>query len=134
MQKIIITNLKPKISQKNFHKKDTNNPLQFLLSLLLKVRREGASLTSELNWFQGLGPRNGIDFCPFDVLKRGTRKSASVFLILIVLRAEFFTNSSDRFLGARLFVYLCIMVAVSLRIMSDIVRNLTPLIRPAAET
>ena len=74
------------------------------LSLLLKVRREGASLTSELNWFQSLGPRNEIDFCPFDVLKRGTRKSASVFLSLIVVTAEFCTNSSDRYSVARPFV------------------------------
>ena len=74
------------------------------LSLLFKVRREGASLTSELNWFQSLGPRNEIDFCPFDVLKRGTRKSALVFLSLIVVTAEFCTNSSDRYSVARLFV------------------------------
>ena len=57
--------------------------------LLLKVASEGASLTSELNWIQSLGPRNEIDFSPFDVLKRGTRKSASVFLSLSVVKAEF---------------------------------------------
>ena len=38
------------------------------LSLLLKVASEDASLTSELNWFQSLGLRNEIDFCPFEVL------------------------------------------------------------------
>ena len=103
-------------------KKRQNQPSTIsFLSLLLKVWREGASLTSELNWFQSLGPRNEIDFCPFDVLKRGTRKSASVFLSLIVVTAEFCTNSSDRYSGARLFVDLYIMVAVSLRIMSEIV-------------
>ena len=100
------------------HKKDYQ-PSMTSFSLLLKVKREGASLTSELNWFQTLGPRNEIDFCPFAVLKRGTRKSASVFLYqyfsisLIVLRAEFFTNSSERYSGTRLFFDLNIMVAVS---------------------
>ena len=71
------------------------------LSLLLKIASEGVSLTSELNGFQSLGPRNEIDFCPFNVLKRGTRKSALVLLSLIVVRAEFCTNSSDRYSGAR---------------------------------
>ena len=83
------------------------------LSLLLKIASEGASLTSELNWFQSLGPRNEIDFCPFDVLKRGTRKSALVFLSLIVVRAEFCTNSSDRYSGARPLFDLYIMVTSS---------------------
>ena len=75
VQKNTVTKLKPNLQsfkQKytnliNVHKKDTINPLQFFFSLLLKVRREGASLTSELNWFQILGPRNEKDFCPFDV-------------------------------------------------------------------
>ena len=35
---------------------------------------------------RALGPRKEIDFCPFDVLKRGTRKSALVFLSLIVVK------------------------------------------------
>ena len=104
------------------------------LSLLLKIASEGASLTSELNWFQSLGPRNEIDFCPFDVLKRGTRKSALVFLSLIVVRAEFCTNSSDRYSGARPLLDLYIMVAVSHRIMSEIVGHPSLLIRSAAET
>ena len=96
------------------------------LSLLLKIASEGASLTSELNWFQSLGPRNEIDFCPFDVLKRGTSKSALVFLSLIVVRAEFCTNSSDRYSGARPLFDLYIMVAVSHRIMSEITDLLKP--------
>ena len=100
------------------------------LSLLLKIASEGASLTSELNWFQSLGPQNEIDFCPFDVLKRG----ALVFLSLIVVRAEFCTNSSDRYSGARPLFDLYIMVAVSLRIMSEIVGHSSLLIRSAAET
>ena len=104
------------------------------LCLLLKVASEGASLTSELNWFQSLGPRNEIDFCPFDVLKRGTRKSALVFLSLIVVRAEFCTNNSDRYSGARPLFDLYIMVAVSHRIMSEIVGHPSLLIRSAAET
>ena len=91
-------------------------------------------MTSELNWFQSLGQRNEIDFCPFDVLKRGTRKSASVFLSLILVRAEFCTNSSDRYSGARRMIDLYIMVAVSLRIMSEIVGHRSLLIRRAAET
>ena len=70
--------------QMEIQKKDYQ-PSMNSFSLLLKVKREGASLTSELNWFQILGPRNEIDFCPFAVLKRGTRKSASVFLSLIPL-------------------------------------------------
>ena len=100
----------------------------------MKVASEGASLTSELNCFQSLVPRNEINFCPFDVLKRGTRKSASVFLGLIVVRAEFCTNSSDRYSGARLLVDLYIMVVVSLRIISEIVGHPSLLIRSAAET
>ena len=103
------------------------------LSLLLKVASEGTSLTSELNWFQSLGPRNEIDFCQFDGLKRGTRKSASVFLSLVVVRAEFCANCSDRYSGARLLADLYIMVAVSLRIMSEIVGHPSLLIRSAAE-
>ena len=105
----------------------------YFLSLLL-VASEGASLTSELNWFQSLGPRNEIDFCPFDVLKRGTRKAVLVFLSLIVVRAEFWTNSSERYSGARLLVDLYIMVAVSHRIMSEIVGHPNLLIRSVAET
>ena len=66
------------------------------LRMLVRMRAMLASLTSELNWFQSLGPRNEIDFCPFDVVRRGTRKSASVFLSLIVVTAEFCTNSSNR--------------------------------------
>ena len=104
------------------------------LSLLLKITSEGASLTSEHNWFQSLGPRNEIDFCPFNVLKRGTRKSALVFLSLIVVRAEFCTNSSDRYSGARPLFDLYIMVAASHRIMSEIVGHPSLLIRSAAET
>ena len=91
-------------------------------------------MTSELSWLQSLGPRNKLDFCPFDVLKRGTRKSALVFFSLIVVRAEFCANSSDRYSGARLLVDLYIMVAVSHRIMSEIVGHPSLLIRSAAET
>ena len=50
----------------------------------MKVASEGASLTSELTLLQSLGPRDEKDFCPFDILKRGTRKSASVFRSLIL--------------------------------------------------
>ena len=91
-------------------------------------------MTSELNWFQSLGPRNEIDFCPFDVLKRGTFRSASMFLSLIVVGAEFCTNSSDSYSGARLLVDLYILVAVLHRIMSDIVGHPSLVIRSAAET
>ena len=49
-----------------------------------------------------------------------------------MLSAEFFTNSSERYSGARLFVDLNIMVAVSLRIMSEIVGHPSFLIRPVA--
>ena len=112
-----------------------HQPSKFsFLSLLLKVASEGASLTSELNWLQSLGPRNEIDFCPFDVSKRGTRKSALVFLSLIEVRAEFCTNSSDRYSGARPLFDLYTMVAVSHRIMSEIVGHPSLLIRSAAET
>ena len=104
------------------------------LSLLLKVASEGASLTPELNWSQSLGPQNKTDFCPFEVLKRRTRKSALVFLSLIVVRAEFCTNSLDRYSGARPLFDLYIMVAVSHRIMSEIVGHPSLLIRSAAET
>ena len=60
--------------------------------------------------------------------------SASEFLGLTVVRTEFFTNSSDRYSGSRLFIDLYIMVAVSLRIMSQIVGHPCLLIRLAAET
>ena len=59
---------KEKKFQIEIHKKDYQ-PSMTSFSLLLKVKREGASLTSELNWFQILGPRNEIDFCPFAVLQ-----------------------------------------------------------------
>ena len=103
-----------------FIKKIPSNLYNFFLSVLLTVGREGASLTSELNWFQSLGPRNEIDFCPFDISKIGIRKSASVFLSLIVVRAEFCTDSLDKYSGARLLIDLYLMAAVSLRIMSEI--------------
>ena len=83
-----------RLIQRMFTKQTPKTLYDFFLSLVLKVRREGASLTSEFNWFQSLGPRNEIDSCPFDILKRGTRKSASVPLSLLVVRAEFSTNSS----------------------------------------
>ena len=55
--------------------------------------------------------------------------SASVYPSIIALGAEFFTNISDRYSGARLLVD-----AVSLRIMSEIVGHPSLVIRPAAET
>ena len=47
--------------QMEIHKKDYQ-PSMTSFCLLLKVKREGASLTSDLNWFQILGPQNEIDF------------------------------------------------------------------------
>ena len=75
-----------------FTEKGNKRPSTISFQPLLKVRGEGESLASERNWFQNSGPRNEID-----VLKRTTRNSASLFLSLIVLREEFFTNSSDRY-------------------------------------
>ena len=76
-----------------------------------------------------------MDFYPFYVLKRGVRRSASAFLSLIVTRADFFTNISEWYSGARLLlVDLHIMVAGSRRMMSEIVGYSSLLIRPAAET
>ena len=77
-------------------------------------RRDGARLTSGLNWLQSLGQRNEIGFCPLDTLIREIRKSASVFLSLIVVKAELFTNNSDRYSGAILLVDFYIIVTVSL--------------------
>ena len=54
--------------------------------------------------------------------------------LIIRCDTEFCTNSSDRYSGARILIESHIMVAGSLKIVSEIVGHPCLLFRPAAET
>ena len=89
-------------------------------------------MTSGSRLFQRCAPRYENDFCPLVVFKRGTRKSVSEFLNLIVSREEFFEKIFERYVGARPFMDLKTMLAVSRLIISAIVGHFSFCIRASA--
>ena len=80
------------------------------------MARKGACLRSSSSWFQSLGPRKNIAFCPYLSFRSGSERSVSVFLISLTFRVEFLTNKFKRYSGTRPFRDLYMVVAVSLLI------------------